>query len=59
MKHTSPETYDGQPLCPRCGQDANGDTWPHCCDSEYSCEETCATYFYIDLCPDCCPEVAT
>lgn len=47
-----PATYDGTPLCPRCG---NRDGWPTCADDgrRWTHDESCRRYKYGDLCPEC------
>lgn len=48
-----PTEYKGQPLCPRCGVDSNGDRFVICVDKGWTHEETCAIYNYVNLCNDC------
>lgn len=57
-----PATYSGQPLCPRCGIDPRGRTYPVCAEfhmvdgvyERWSHAETCERYEYsADLCDPC------
>lgn len=53
MRFTSMGSYAGQELCPRCGEDAAGDSWP-CCADGYPHSETCAKKNYREYVCDKC-----
>mgnify|MGYP006913874986 CR=1 FL=1 len=44
----NPANYQGQPLCRRCGVDADGIVWPDCEHPEHTHNETCARYTFLD-----------
>lgn len=53
MMFTSMGSYAGQELCPRCGEDEAGDSWP-CCSDGHPHAETCAKKTYREYVCDRC-----
>ena len=59
MKHTTMQSYAGQELCPRCGVDANGNTWPDCTNGHPHAETCAKQNIGENLCARCERELNT
>lgn len=59
MNHTTMQSYAGQELCPRCGVDANGNTWPDCTNGHPHAETCAKQNIGENLCARCERELNT
>ena len=59
MKHTTMQSYAGRELCPRCGVDANGNTWPDCTNGHPHAETCAKQNIGENLCARCERELNT
>lgn len=53
LTQLSPDQYEGEDLCPRCGVGAETGAYYAICVDGYACSESCAKYRYQDLCAPC------